>query len=130
MYKQHESISLPNGLADQLKQLYGPQARIVAQAPVSGGDINEAYHLVMQDGRDLFLKTHPDATDEFFSSEAAGLAARLREERSEVPRLRSAARLRACQAPSSRYNRVHLRPPLWLPEGQLCWLHAPTEPSV
>lgn len=36
MYKQHESISLPNGLADQLKQLYGPQARIVAQAPVSG----------------------------------------------------------------------------------------------
>ena len=75
MYKQHESISLPNGLADQLKQLYGPQARIVAQAPVSGGDINEAYHLVMQDGRDLFLKTHPDAADEFFSSEAAGLAA-------------------------------------------------------
>lgn len=75
MYKQHESISLPNGLADQLKQLYGPQARIVAQAPVSGGDINEAYHLVMQDGRDLFLKTHPGASDDFFPSEAAGLTA-------------------------------------------------------
>lgn len=75
MYKQHESISLPNGLADQLKQLYGPQARIVAQAPVSGGDINEAYHLVMQDGRDLFLKTHPGASDDFFPLEAAGLTA-------------------------------------------------------
>lgn len=47
MYGQKENISLPSGLANQLKHLYGPDARIVAQAPVGGGDINEAYHLVL-----------------------------------------------------------------------------------
>lgn len=33
MYGQKENISLPSGLANQLKHLYGPDARIVAQAP-------------------------------------------------------------------------------------------------
>ena len=33
MYGQKDNISLPSGLANQLKHLYGPDARIVAQAP-------------------------------------------------------------------------------------------------
>lgn len=33
-----------------LKRLFGAEARIAAQSSVSGGDINEAYHLVLQDG--------------------------------------------------------------------------------
>lgn len=75
MYGQKENISLPSGLANQLKHLYGPDARIVAQAPVGGGDINEAYHLVLQDGRDLFLKVHANVAADFFTAEASGLAA-------------------------------------------------------
>lgn len=75
MYCQKENISLPSGLANQLKHLYGPDARIVAQAPVGGGDINEAYHLVLQDGRDLFLKVHANVATDFFTAEASGLAA-------------------------------------------------------
>ena len=75
MYGQKENISLPSGLANQLKHLYGPDTRIVAQAPVGGGDINEAYHLVLQDGRDLFLKVHANVAADFFTSEASGLAA-------------------------------------------------------
>lgn len=74
MWNQDE-ILLPDGLTDCLKRLYGPETHIAAQASVSGGDINEAYHLVLQDGRSLFLKTHPDAATDFFAAEAAGLAA-------------------------------------------------------
>lgn len=46
MWNQDE-ILLPDGLADCLKRLYGPETRIAAQASVSGSDINEAYHLVL-----------------------------------------------------------------------------------
>ena len=49
-----------------LKRLFGAEARIAAKSPVSGGDINEAYHLVLQDGRDLFMKCHEDVADDFF----------------------------------------------------------------
>ena len=69
MYGQKENISLPSGLANQLKHLYGPDARIVARAPVGGGDINEAYHLVLQDGRDLF----PEITNQKIFTPASGL---------------------------------------------------------
>ena len=43
--------------------------------PVGGGDINEAYHLVLQDGRDLFLQVHANVAADFFTAEASGLAA-------------------------------------------------------
>jgi fructosamine-3-kinase len=41
---------------------------------LSGGDINDAYLLTMQDGTRLFAKTHPRAPRTMFPAEARGLA--------------------------------------------------------
>jgi fructosamine-3-kinase len=42
--------------------------------PVGGGDINEAYRLLLTDGREAFVKTRPDAHPGEYEAEAAGLA--------------------------------------------------------
>jgi fructosamine-3-kinase len=41
---------------------------------VGGGDINEAFHVVLADGSDAFVKTRPDAAPGEYAAEAAGLA--------------------------------------------------------
>jgi fructosamine-3-kinase len=48
--------------------------RVVASRSVSGGDINEAYELTLDDGRVLFAKTNADAPAQMFPAEARGLA--------------------------------------------------------
>jgi fructosamine-3-kinase len=48
--------------------------RVVAARPVSGGDINEASELTLDDGRVLFAKTNAQADPEMFPAEARGLA--------------------------------------------------------
>ncbi|WP_432646268.1 fructosamine kinase family protein [Mitsuokella sp.] len=58
-----------------LTRLFGSGADIMAKEPVSGGDINEAYHLVLRGGQDLFLKCHTNVADDFFAVEADGLKA-------------------------------------------------------
>ena len=40
---------------------------------VGGGDINEAFHVVLADGSDAFVKTRPDAAAGEYAAEAAGL---------------------------------------------------------
>jgi fructosamine-3-kinase len=40
---------------------------------VGGGDINEAFRVVLADGREAFVKTRPDATPGEYAAEAAGL---------------------------------------------------------
>jgi fructosamine-3-kinase len=40
---------------------------------VGGGDINEAYRVVLADGREAFVKTRPDAAPGEYAAEAAGL---------------------------------------------------------
>jgi fructosamine-3-kinase len=40
---------------------------------VGGGDINEAYRVVLSDGSDAFVKTRPDAAAGEYAAEAAGL---------------------------------------------------------
>jgi fructosamine-3-kinase len=40
---------------------------------VGGGDINEAWHVTLADGRDAFVKTRPDATPTEYATEARGL---------------------------------------------------------
>jgi fructosamine-3-kinase len=40
---------------------------------VAGGDINEAFHVVLADGRDAFVKTRPDAAPGEYAAEASGL---------------------------------------------------------
>jgi fructosamine-3-kinase len=41
---------------------------------VGGGDINEAFRVVLADGSDAFVKTRPDAAPGEYAAEAAGLA--------------------------------------------------------
>jgi fructosamine-3-kinase len=41
---------------------------------VGGGDINEAYHVVLSDGREAFVKTRADAVAGEYETEAAGLS--------------------------------------------------------
>src|SRR5579862_4838025 len=52
-------VSLPEG------------ARVLAR--VGGGDINEAYRVVLPDGRQAFVKTRSDASPGEYETEAAGL---------------------------------------------------------
>jgi fructosamine-3-kinase len=45
-----------------------------AATRVGGGDINEAFRVVLADGREAFVKTRPDAAPGEYAAEAAGLA--------------------------------------------------------
>ena len=49
-----------------------PGARAVR--PIGGGDINEAFHVVLADGREAFVKTRADVRPGEYAAEAAGLA--------------------------------------------------------
>ncbi len=40
---------------------------------IGGGDINEAFHVVLDDGREAFVKTRPDAAPGEYAAEAAAL---------------------------------------------------------
>ncbi|WP_436793399.1 fructosamine kinase family protein [Actinospongicola halichondriae] len=40
---------------------------------VSGGDVSEAYDTTLGDGRRVFVKTHANPPDDFFTTEASGL---------------------------------------------------------
>lgn len=42
--------------------------------PIGGGDINEAFHAVLMDGSEAFVKTRADASRGEYAAEAAGLA--------------------------------------------------------
>ncbi|KAA8981248.1 fructosamine kinase family protein [Halospina sp. K52047b] len=48
---------------------------VATAQPIGGGSINEAARLTLEDGRTLFLKTHPSPPAGFFEAEAAGLRA-------------------------------------------------------
>jgi fructosamine-3-kinase len=48
-------------------------ARVVSARPLSGGDINEASLLTLDDGRSLFAKTNAAAAPAMFPAEARGL---------------------------------------------------------
>jgi fructosamine-3-kinase len=49
-------------------------AGVVASRAVSGGDINQAHAVELDDGRVVFAKTNPDADPAMFPAEARGLA--------------------------------------------------------
>jgi fructosamine-3-kinase len=46
---------------------------VARSRPVAGGSINEALHVVLDDGRELFVKHRADPPDGFYAAEAAGL---------------------------------------------------------
>ena len=53
-------VSLPPGASDV--------------RPIGGGDINEAFHVVLADGREAFVKTRREVAPGEYAAEAAGLA--------------------------------------------------------
>lgn len=66
-------MPLSKEIQRKLQCQYGLAIR--ATTPISGGDINEAYLVTLQDGSKLFAKTLQDAPVDMFSSEACGLKA-------------------------------------------------------
>jgi len=48
--------------------------RVVGSARVSGGDINDAFELTLENAEHVFLKTNADAPPNLFAAEARGLA--------------------------------------------------------
>lgn len=74
-------------IADKvIKKVYGQAAGIQWSEPVAGGDINEAYHLLLADGTEAFLKLNDRAADNFFAAEAQGLKA-MGEAGAKVPKV-------------------------------------------
>lgn len=64
-----------NGVDDILKTRYGIGIAVVSKTPVSGGDINRAYALLLSDGSRLFMKANRKENADFFRAEAEGLEA-------------------------------------------------------
>jgi fructosamine-3-kinase len=50
------------------------RARVTQATRVSGGDVNEAYRVTLDDGRVVFAKTHPSPPAGMYEAEADGLA--------------------------------------------------------
>lgn len=60
------------GIAERVEQLLA--LAVVATTPVAGGDICTSTRVRLSDGSSALVKTHPGAPDDFFTSEARGLA--------------------------------------------------------
>ena len=62
-------------LEEAIREIFGAERRIKVRRAVSGGDINEAYALTLDDGTSVFLKQNKVAALSNFQAEAAGLQA-------------------------------------------------------
>ena len=61
--------------SDLIRRFFGTGTTIAGMRRVSGGDINEAYLLVLSDGQRVFLKENAKKNAGFFRTEQEGLAA-------------------------------------------------------
>lgn len=64
-----------NDYSNMIHHILGEKIEISEVRPVSGGDINSAFFLLLSDGTRLFLKENRKENMGFFRAEAAGLAA-------------------------------------------------------
>ena len=62
-----------DSIPDAIKSRYGNGVSILDKRLVHGGDINEAWRLVLSDGSAVFLKTNSPENLDFFVTETAGL---------------------------------------------------------
>lgn len=71
------SATLPyfTSLERALVNMYGQEIKIVQSHRITGGDINDAYGLVLSDGTRLFMKSNARENVSFFTAEAEGLHA-------------------------------------------------------
>ena len=64
-----------HSLEQALKEVFGQDTKIRDRKRMSGGDINDAYRLILTDGTNVFLKMNTKARKEFFRAEVCGLEA-------------------------------------------------------
>lgn len=64
-----------HSLADNLQAVFGPNAAIMEQKRIYGGDINDAWELHLSGGQRIFMKTNQIKNFRFFETEKRGLAA-------------------------------------------------------
>ena len=64
-----------NSLADALVSLFGTSVSVAKSERISGGDINRAYALTLNNGTRIFMKANEKQKAEMFKAEAAGLSA-------------------------------------------------------
>ncbi|KPK14522.1 MAG: hypothetical protein AMJ62_12915 [Myxococcales bacterium SG8_38] len=72
-------------LRASLQRRLGVEVR--AAKRLGGGDINEAFEVSLEDGRDIFVKTHPSPPPNMFGAEARGLVWLDRAEAIRVPKV-------------------------------------------
>lgn len=72
-------------LEEAVGSLFGEKAGIAGLARIVGGDINEAYRLELDNGRNVFLKANRKENLSFFKAEAEGLRAIAKTEAIGVP---------------------------------------------
>ena len=77
---------MQRSLEDAVKDIWGQKVTIQRKQSVSGGDINDAYRLLLSNGDDAFLKINSRAADSFFTAEANGLRA-MRATGANVPKV-------------------------------------------
>lgn len=79
-------ISMYHNLDEAVKYIWGQGVSIQNKQPVSGGDINEAYRLLLSNEEEAFLKINRKAGEIFFRAEANGLTA-MRDAGANVPKV-------------------------------------------
>ena len=83
-------IKLPpnyNSLAGALVDLFGASIAIADTERLSGGDINKAYGLTLNNGQHVFMKANAKDNAAFFTAEAAGLTALAKTKAIETPEI-------------------------------------------
>ena len=60
-------------LNEIVSSCFGQMASVEWSEPVSGGDINESFHLLLNSGEGVFLKLNARVAENFFPAEAHGL---------------------------------------------------------
>lgn len=68
-------VEMYSSLNEAVKDLFGSSRKITGQGYVTGGDINDAYEIVLDDGLHLFMKRNVRSALANFQAEAAGLDA-------------------------------------------------------
>ena len=79
-------LTVYQSINEAIQDIFDSDVTIEGRRPVSGGDINDAYRILLSNGEEAFLKLNANAKDNFFRAEVHGLAA-LREAGANVPKV-------------------------------------------
>lgn len=100
------AVSARDALAQALGAALG--AAVTAMRPMAGGDINDAFSVSLDDGREVFVKTRDHADPRMFPCEARGLAWLAEAQALPVPRVLAAS---AEAAPGPRFLALEMLRP-------------------